>query len=91
MFANGTVNSGTGTTTAFLALTDGTTLLKETELDFDTSSLFASFALSHTFSGDGGSHTFKLRWTSPNSATLTMLNSTATKVPAMQFILVPSN
>ena len=76
-----------GTTgSIFLVIADGTTALAETLWSENTVSLPGEVSVSHVFTGDGASHTFKLRWRSVPGATATMQNASAIKAPRMSFV-----
>jgi len=67
-----------------VVLADGTTALAETEA-IPTTTRSVPTTVSYVFTGDGSSHTFKLRWRTA-SATATMHNSTAVNAPRLLFV-----
>src|SRR5438309_1813478 len=80
------INVSAASTVSF-ALTDGTTLLAETVGQVGSTTSAAAFptSLAYVFTGDGASHTFKLRWLNNSANTLTLYNTTATFTPMMTF------
>lgn len=84
---NGTLNDG-----VMIALTDSTTILTQQELVMDSATpQVKCIALTYIFTGDGSSHTFKLRYLSDGGGTSTVLNTSSTFTPVMTFLMCPSS
>lgn len=73
-----------------VALADGTTALTEAMIDAAVASDREAVSLTYAFTGDGASHTFKLRWKT-SAGTNTMDNSSSTLAPRMTFFMTPSS
>jgi hypothetical protein len=73
------------------AITDGTTVLREFGAN-PGANIDTTFSGQHVFTGDGASHTFKIRWkVSLGTDVGTLTNDTATRAPILKVTLTPSN
>ena len=77
----------------WLAVTDGTTTLREVEItDLIGTSATAVAVAQTVFTGDGASHTFKLRFRTGNAAdAANITNGSSTHCPTLTVLLTPSN
>lgn len=84
--------SQTALASAFVCLADSTTTLTEAGSTLGASTYDSVIGLTYIYTGDGNSHTFKLRFKSNSGAnTANILNSTSTLTPFMTFMMVQSS
>jgi hypothetical protein len=88
MWASAETNGSVSSEQLFLAIADGTTTLVEQQVN--TSGGNNSQNLAWVFTGDGASHTFKLRFRT-NTSTFVIINATATELPVMIFWMGVAN
>jgi hypothetical protein len=94
--SSGAVTTSTAIATATVQLYDGTcnvgTALQQTQSIPTAATNPESWSLLDVITGDGASHTINLCFATSNAAdSVTMLNSSASLSPRMNFILMPSN
>jgi hypothetical protein len=88
MWASAETNGSVSSEQLFLAIADGTTTLVEQQMN--TNGGNNSQNLAWVFTGDGASHTFKLRFRT-NTSTFAIINATATELPVMTFWMGVAN
>jgi hypothetical protein len=86
-----TISINTAVDFIFLSLIDGSTIVETVQQPAAVASPVTA-SLTWAITGDGNSHTVKLQYKTNNAArSMTVDNSSATRVPTMTFLLTPSN
>jgi hypothetical protein len=92
--ATGVATTDTGVAVVSVALDDGGTLLQETQVNPPVAGVSGAepFTLAWVITGDGASHTIKLRAKTSNAADAwRILNSSGSLTPSMVATLLPTN
>lgn len=89
--ASGDISVLTAAALVSASLFDGSTLV-ETEINPNVAAAIFQFNLNWSITGDGNSHTVKLQYKTGNASdSVQVINTSATLIPTMVFILSPSN